>query len=190
MNSSDIGPKPLFDKAQVKRALELVGEFEPIGRKKLADKLGVGEGSIRTILSRLKEEGFVSSTTQGHVLTDKGENELGGRTRKFLEVKMGDLTVGEVDVATIVGGFADKVSLGIEERDEAIKVGAEGATVLVFKDNELKLPDAELSIDEKINSQLLDFFQPNEGDVIIIATAEDKKTAERGALAAAESVSS
>lgn len=190
MNSSNTGPKPLFDKAQVRRALELISEFQPIGRKKLADKLGVGEGSVRTILNRLKEEGFVSSTIQGHVLTEKGENELGDSVRKFLEIKVSDLTVGEVDVATIVENSADKVSSGIEERDEAIKVGAEGATVLVFKDNELKLPNAELNIDEEIKSQLLDFFQPEEGDVVIIATADNEYSAERGALAAAESLSS
>lgn len=189
MNSSDIGPKPLFDKGQVKRALELIGDHGPIGRKKLADKLGVGEGSMRTILNRLKDEDLITSSPRGHFLTDKGERKLEKEARKFLKIDVGDLTVGFTDVATMVGGVADRIDKGIEERDEAIKVGAKGATVLVFQDDSLKLPSSGEEIDAGIEAKLLDFFRPSDGDVIVIGTADDEKTAERGALAAAESIS-
>ncbi len=187
MNSEKSGPRPRFDEVQMKKALELIGKNEPIGRKRLAEKLGVGEGSMRTILDRLKGEGFVSSTARGHVLTDKGEKELEDG-RQFLRFDAGDLTVGENDVATIVRSVADKVDLGISQRDEAIKVGAEGATVFVFRDDDLSLPSSGEDLDEGVKSRLLEFFNPSNGDVIIIGTADDEISAERGALTAAESL--
>lgn len=189
MDSSDIGPKPLFGKGQVKRALELIGEHGPIGRKRLADKLDVGEGSMRTILSRLKDKDLVTSSPGGHLLTDKGEQRLGDEARKFLKVDAGDLTVASTDVATLIRVAAENVDKGIEQRDEAIKVGAEGATVLVFQDGSLKLSGSEGGIDTRVESELLDFFNPSENDIIIISTADGEKDAERGALAAAETVS-
>ncbi|KXA89551.1 hypothetical protein AKJ40_00020 [candidate division MSBL1 archaeon SCGC-AAA259M10] len=189
MNSSNFGPRPLFDEGQVRRALELIGEHEPIGRKKLAEKLGIGEGSMRTILNRLKEKGLITSTARGHVLTDKGDRELGERSRKFLEIDVGDLTVGKVSVATMVKDAIEKVRRGIEQRDEAIKVGAQGATTLVYRDEDLELLCSETQLDKEIKSELLEFFQPSENDIIVIGTADSKKYAERGALAAAESLS-
>ncbi|KXB03525.1 hypothetical protein AKJ48_03800, partial [candidate division MSBL1 archaeon SCGC-AAA261O19] len=132
------GPRPLFIKAHMRRTLELVSEHEPIGRKRLARKLRVGEGSMRTILNRLKDDKLVASTPQGHILTKKGKQEFKRKPRKFLTLDAGDLTVGEVDVATIVRKASEKVKLGIRQRDEAIKAGADGATVLVFSDERFK----------------------------------------------------
>ncbi len=187
MNSKDSGPKPLFDEVQVRRTLALIEENEPVGRKRLAESLEIGEGSMRTILDRLKDEGLVDSTARGHVLTNQGREELEGGGQ-FLHFDAGDLTVGEKDVATMVESVADKVDLGISQRDEAIKVGAEGATVLVFSGGNLRLPDSSEEIERDIKSSLLDFFDPSDGDVIIIGTAGDDVRAERGALSAAESL--
>jgi len=168
--------------------MKLIGEEGPIGRKKLAQKLDLGEGSMRTVLDRLKDGGYVSSTPQGHILTEDGQRELEGRAGKVLETHVGDLTVGEVDVAVLVEGASGKVDIGIEQRDEAIKAGAKGATTLTFRDGHLQLLNSEMSIDEEIKSKLLEFFKPSEGDVIVIGTAETGEDAERGALAAAESI--
>lgn len=188
MNSSDMGPKPLFDELEIFRTLKLVGENEPVGRKKLARKLDLGEGSMRTILARLKDENYVSSTAQGHVLTEKGRQELEKRSREILEISVEDLTVGDVDVAVLVEDASEKVDTGIEQRDEAIKAGAEGATTLIYRDDRLRLSDSETSVEEGIESKLLESFHLSEGDLIIIGTANNREDAERGALAAAESL--
>lgn len=188
MNSKTSGPRPQFIEAQVHRALELVGECEPIGRKPLAEKLGVGEGSTRTILNRLKKVNLIKSTPQGHVLTQKGKRELKGRSGKFVKINAGNLTVGEVNVATIVKNASKKIKLGVEQRDAAIKAGAEGATILVFTDGELQFPKERVDLEKEIENKLLDSLQPNDGDVIIIGAGKNQASAERGALAAAESL--
>lgn len=188
MNPGNVGPRPRFIKAQVYRALELIGEHQPIGRKLLSDKLGVGEGSMRTILNKLKWEKLIISTPQGHLLTDKGEKELEKRSRKFIELDAGSLTVGEVDVATIIKKASDKIKFGIEQRDEAIKAGADGVTILVFENEDLKIAGTDIELNTGVKSKLIELFKPDEGDVIIIGTGNGKIIAERGALAAAETL--
>lgn len=186
--TSAVGPLPRFAEVHVRRALELIAENKTIGRKQLAKKLGVGEGSMRTILNRLKKQSLITSSRGGHTLTAKGGRAL-GKPLEYVQVDAGDLTVGEVDVATIVRGAATKVKRGIEQRDEAIKAGADGATVLVFKAGELQFPDGFSKVDKKVG-KLIKTFGPRNEDVVIIGTGGDVTKAEAGARAAARTLGS
>lgn len=185
---SAVGPLPRFAEAHIRRALELIAGRGAMGRAQLARELRIGEGSARTILGRLREQGLITSSRGGHRLTAKGRRSL-GKLLKFVQVDAGDLTVGEVDVATIVRGAAKRVRLGVEQRDEAIKAGAAGATVLIFKDGRLRFPGGILGVREDLSEALVKALKPAEGDVIIIGTASDAVRAEEGAKAAARSLS-
>jgi DNA-binding MarR family transcriptional regulator len=185
--TSAVGPLPRFAEVHVRRALELIAEHKTIGRKQLAKKLGVGEGSMRTILNQLKKQSLITSSRGGHTLTAKGRSAL-GKPLEFVQIDAGDLTVGEVDVATIIRKAATKVKRGIEQRDEAIKAGADGATVLIFKSGKLRLPDGFVRVGKELAELLIGTFTPREGDVIIIGTAGDLTKAEEGAKAAAQSL--
>lgn len=182
------GPLPRFTEVHEYRALELIGKYGSLGRKQLADELGVGEGSARTILKRLKERELITSTPRGHILTRRGREELEAEERKIVRINAGPLTVGKVDVATIVKNASGKVRFGVEQRDEAIKAGAKGATVLIFEDSKLQLPDRSRKIDEGIDRAIKEFLKPERGDVIVIGSGSDEKEAERGAFAAAMSL--
>jgi DNA-binding PadR family transcriptional regulator len=184
--TSAVGPLPRFAEVHVRGALELIAEHKTIGRKQLAEKLGVGEGSMRTILNQLKKQSLITSSRGGHALTAKGRRAL-GEPLKFIQVDAGNLTVGEVDVATIVRKVAAKIKRGIEQRDEAIKAGADGATVLVFKAGKLQFPDSFSKVDEKVG-KLIKPFGPRDGDVVIIGTGKDVAKAEAGAKAAARTL--
>lgn len=185
--TSAVGPLPRFAEVHVRRALELIAEHKTIGRKQLAKKLGVGEGSMRTILNQLKKQSLITSSRGGHALTAKGRRSL-GKPLEYVQVDAGDLTVGEVDVATVVRGAAAKVKRGIEQRDEAIKAGADGATVLIFKAGKLQFPDGFAKADAKKVEKLIEALGPRDGDVIIIGTGRDAATAEAGARAAARTL--
>src|SRR4030065_56709 len=65
------GPSTTFTVSHVFYALELMAE-KPIGRNKLAKQLNVGEGAVRTIISRLKDAGLILTSKEGCALTDKG----------------------------------------------------------------------------------------------------------------------
>ncbi len=182
-----IGPLPRFAEVHVQRALELIARHRRIGRKQLAGELGVGEGSVRTILNQLKKRKLITSSRGGHALTAKGKRSL-GKPFEFIQVDIGGLTVGGVDVATAVRGAAARVKRGIEQRDEAIKAGAAGATVLIFRGGKLQFPDGFLKVGKKPAEALVKSFNPREGDVIIIGSARDAVKAEEGAKAAARTL--
>ena len=81
------------------------------------------------------------------------------------------------------------VKSGIEQRDAAVKVGASGATTLLFKDNKFLIPKTNydaLKGDEELAKQLIQNLQPHEEDVIIIGTDDSsRKRAEFAAKNAA-----
>ena len=72
---------------------------------------------------------------------------------------------------------------GIEQRDAAIKMGASGATTLLFKENKFVIPGTNynsLIKEPRIAKILIENLKPENGDVIIIGSAlEDIRTAER-----------
>jgi hypothetical protein len=84
-------------------------------------------------------------------------------------------------------GFA--VKLGMEQRDAAIKMGAIGATTLLFKDNKFIMPASSndsLKKEQPVRKMLVEKLNPREGDVIIIGSADsNQKIAELAAKNAA-----
>lgn len=184
-----IGPLPRFADAHVKMALELIGKHKRIGRKQLAEELGVGEGSMRTILDQLKKRGLITSSRGGHSLTAKGEHTL-SKPFEFVQVNVGDLTMGKVNIATVVRGAATKVMRGIEQRDEAIKAGADGATILIYRGGRFEFPYRVVGIKkyEKVMCVIAEILKPREGDVVVIGTGKDALKAELGAIAAAKTL--
>ncbi len=65
------GPSTSFTVFHVFYALELLSQ-KPLGRNKLAKKLNVGDGAVRTIISRLKDAGLIETSKEGCILTEKG----------------------------------------------------------------------------------------------------------------------
>src|SRR5512137_1314699 len=66
------GPSTTFTIFHIFYALELLAQ-KPLGRNKLAEKLNVGDGAVRTIISRLKEAGLIETSKEGCNLTRKGQ---------------------------------------------------------------------------------------------------------------------
>ncbi|MEW6592088.1 MAG: DUF4443 domain-containing protein [Candidatus Hadarchaeota archaeon] len=181
------GPMPRFMEIHIWKALELIGKHNRVGRKRLVEKLGVGEGSTRTILNKLKAKRLVTSSKGGHSITEKGRKLL-KTAPHFLRVDAGDLTVGKFDVATTIKGAAKRVKLGLEQRDEAIKAGADGATVLVFSGGKLRFPDSSTEVKGQVAAGLVNTLRPKDGDAVVIGSGGTAGLAEDGARAAAASL--
>jgi DNA-binding transcriptional regulator LsrR (DeoR family) len=167
--------------------LNILSHEKKIGRKKLAEKVGIGEGSIRTILAVLRRDKLVKITQNGISLSSKGEEELRAYPIKMVDIDANEMTIGSCDIAVHVKNAAHKIKDGLEQRDEAIKVGAKGATTIICKDRRLIIP-LELDIRIKfpvIEKRLRELFDLKDEDVIIIGTADSREKAEDGALAAA-----
>lgn len=180
------GPQKQFENMHVLRTLLILKREERIGRKELAKKLVLGEGSVRSILKDLNKEGYLeSAVAKGHNFSIKGQKFVTKLHRFFLGpevINAKRLTVGKKDVAILIRNVADRVKHGIDERDAAIKTGSLGATVLVFKNNELKFPD-QTKLRVK-NRDIYRLFEFKEGDVLIIGTDNTYDMAENAAFAA------
>ncbi|MCK4756902.1 MAG: hypothetical protein KAS67_00455 [Thermoplasmata archaeon] len=159
----------------------------PIGRKGLAARLDLGEGSSRGLISHIEELGLVTQMEEGLKLSKRGTrylNDIGFRT---LALVVHDLTVDEHDFAIRLSGMAGLIKDGIRERDEAMMAGASGATTLLFRGKKLMLPD-HFDLDKKMPKIARAFrenFELEDGDAVLIGTGDSEARAEDGAFAAA-----
>ncbi|MEM4353204.1 MAG: DUF4443 domain-containing protein [Candidatus Caldarchaeum sp.] len=184
------GPSPAFTPIQLLYVILLLGSCTVLGRKRLRNYLGLGEGSVRTMLARLVEKGLALSTQKGLSLTDKGR-QLYDYLRKFLTpvtpVPFQMPWQAGHNYGLVVKGLAEKVSTGVEERDEAIRNGASAAMVLTYMLDGLHMPRvANLTVEQpRFAQQVVEFFKPSVNDVVIIAGADEDLKARYAALAAA-----
>ena len=66
------GPMFRFNDANVYWALYVLSDGKRMGRKRLAEEVGVGEGSMRRIIDTLKEWGFILIKQTGITITKAG----------------------------------------------------------------------------------------------------------------------
>jgi predicted transcriptional regulator len=191
--ASKLGPgrAPYFVEVHVIKTLMVIGSEGPVGRGKLARAIMLGEGAVRTLLRHLEHQGLTKTSKAGIALTEKGRgisSELQSETSNAVEVPRSSITVGSYNIAILVKNGARAIKGGIEQRDAAIAIGAQGATTLIFKDNKLTMPLVNEDVFRdvpQIGERLMSELNPGEDDVIVIGSARDKLTAEFGAIAAA-----
>jgi predicted transcriptional regulator len=185
------GPAPSFNEAHVVKALEIIGKSGTVGRIRLSKELGLGEGTTRTLLKHLKNEGITQSSRSGISFSEEGKklfSDLRSKLSEGVDVPRSPLTVGSFNIAILVRDSAQAVGSGMEQRDIAIKSGASGATTLVFSGNKLSMPTREQNVSESspmLHDELVTKLNPNQNDVIIVGSGENRDLAEIGAKMAA-----
>jgi len=185
------GRSPYFVEAHLVKALIMIDAEGPAGRVKLARTLGLGEGSARTLIKHLEKEGLIVTSRKGIVLSGVGERlvcSLKTNISQPVEIPRSSLTVGAFNIAVLVRRAADVIRAGLEQRDAAIKVGALGATTLMLSGGRLTMPSVDEDVfrdSPGIREIIVSQLKPQEKDVILIGSANDRLTAEFGAIAAA-----
>ena len=61
-----------FDMVHVFKTLQLIQENGHVSREKLCEDLGLGEGTIKTLVRHLKMQNLIESTNAGTKMTKKG----------------------------------------------------------------------------------------------------------------------
>ena len=189
------GPLPSFAPYHLLLVIQVVGQSSAVGRQALAKSTGLGEGAIRTVLTRLKLEGYIVVSASGCSLTSKGErlySELKSSMSAMMALRKTPLTVGEHQVAIVVRGAAHRVTNGIDQRDAAIKAGADGATTFVIRGQKFQVPggskDCESDYPDDAWRVLRNDLEPSEGDAVIICGSSHGQLSKIGALSAALSL--
>ena len=185
------GPPPSFRELHLLKAIDAIGERGVIGRKALSNELKLGEGVTRTIIARLENANLISVSRAGCKLTEKGKmlyHELRAKLVRKLPVEPSSITVGAYNFGIMVKDAAHNIRRGIEQRDAAVRAGADGATILVYKGKKLTIPSiSEDALKDYPDAakRIIKLFQPEENDVIILGGASTQEKAEDGAMEAA-----
>lgn len=187
-----VGPSPTFGSPHVLAALMTIGELGSIGRGALAREVGLGDGAVRTVIKRLRAEGFISIKPDGCRLTSKGQTayeELKSQIPRRVDLARTELTLGEQQVALLVRARAGRVKTGIEQRDASIMAGATGATTYVIKGSRFQTPgsssDCERDFPGPTWAVLRKELKPAEGDVVIVSGSGSKRTSFIAAMSSA-----
>ncbi len=172
----------------------LIGkESHGIGRYRIKKEMNLGEGSIKTLLNRLKEENVIKvdkSRQKGHIITTIGKKIFQDLEKLIsypqeLENKENKFVVGQIAYYSVVDQQYIKRNLGssINQRDEAIKIGGTGATCLIYDGNQKFGFSDGISINLPIEQK-----QIKKGDILIIGAGNSKSDAILATYAAAISI--
>ncbi|MDR0523246.1 MAG: hypothetical protein LBG62_02340 [Candidatus Methanoplasma sp.] len=181
------GPMFRFSDANIYWALYLLSDGKRVGRKKLADSIGIGEGSMRRIVDTLKERSLVTIKQTGMTITKAGIAYMNKIPVKVVDVRLGDSAVGEHSQGVVVLGVAGKIQNGMQQRDAGIKAGASGCTTVVIRDGALMIPP-DWNIDRE-NPDLAYKIRKDtwltQNDVLIVGSGQTQALAIEAALNAA-----
>jgi hypothetical protein len=175
-----VGNLPNFTKIDILRCLLRIEK--PVSRSYLKKSLGLGEGTVKSILLILKQKGLIKSGNKGHSLSKKGSFII-SKIRGIIETKK----IGQIgilpDKKIIALQIKNQKDIGKAYvlRDVAVKNGADGALILKY-DKRLILCDSDYNA--KLGN-LESEFKLKKNYYIIMAYASSYKLAEHGALATA-----
>jgi len=187
IDEPQFGPMFRFNDANVYWALYILSSGRRIGRKRLAEEVGVGEGSMRRIIDTLKEWDYILIKQTGITITKNGMAFLDQLPMKPVDIFIEDSVKGEFQQGVLVRGVSSKIRNGMEQRDAGIKVGAEGCTTIVYRDGALCVPpDWNLDIEKPdIASKIRNELNMNQDDVLIIGGGNTQVSAIEAAISAA-----
>jgi len=188
-----VGPSPKFDEYHVIKLLMILLKEGTAGRIRLSKTLSLGEGTTRTLLSKMKSIGLVEESKKGCSLTSLGREvaeAIVSKISSVAEVPVDELGFEGKGFGVLVRGAATGADF-VKLRDEAIKRGARGLVVITLRGGRLVMPIMEEDVEAKwprTARLIIDVFKPSNGDVILIGAADDASRAEKGALMAAWSL--
>ncbi len=183
------GPLPNFSLIHVVLMLILLEEGI-VGRKRLSSLMNLGEGSVRSLIKRLREAGLINTSKGGCYLSLEGK-EIVKDLRRFLkgpiEIKLSGLVQGKVYGSLVKGVPLEKLRV-LEIRDEAVRAGGEGAVILVYTKDGLMFPEnSELlaNYHPKDELKIIKAFKPGEGDIVILGLGSTPHISRLSAISAA-----
>jgi len=163
-----------------------------VGRRLLSQSLGINDGVARGLLERLSEKKLIMIAENGASLSETGrkrlDNELGLLgVRSIQELGETVLVPGKSSAGVHLSGRYREGLNGIRERDEAVRVGADGSITMAMLDGRLVVPPDNKDVrdmSQEEDTRLRGLFGPSEKDLLIIGFARDSRLAMVGALAA------
>ena len=160
-----------------------------VSRASFCREIHLGEGAVKTLISHLKEYEIADSIKSGTFLTKKGVR-LAVQFRKAMPsqcfIKKCHVTNGKYNYAILLKKeYVSDIGNGMKQRDYAVLYGASDSLTLIFKDEEFVFPgDGVICFADEPETRevLIEKLKPEEEDVIIMTSADDKFVAEISAI--------
>ena len=190
LDSDYRGPRAVFTKVHVLKALTSIGKAGSVGRGRLGTLTGLGQGEVRTLIKRLKDNDLIVIEANGCALSKKGEREFAKISSVLVwssPVDARSLDIGGTCWAVVIASAAKRVRYGLEQRDAAIKAGADGAFTAVFRAGRFTVPGEGTDCEKDGPSEpwiTIRKTGPQEGDVVVVTGSPSQAESENGALAA------
>lgn len=178
-----------FSMPHVLKSILHLANHKYVSRASFCHELKIGEGAVRTLISHLKEQGLVDSIKAGTFLTSKGKR----FAEKFSMIMPSQtflrkccLTNGKHNCAILLKSeFIDDIGNGMQQRDFAILYGASDSLTLIFRDGEFVFSGDQMRCFEdelEIRDNLIESLEPENEDIIIITSSDDRFVAEISAI--------
>jgi hypothetical protein len=119
-----------------------------MGRYRLCKELGgLEEGKTKTLLTRLKQYNYIITDNRinGHIISPKGRMYVEKIFEKITiptepKFSFKNLIVGDFCYYCVIRNSGHLIKSGIEQRDQVMKMGGIGSTILLFKNSKFSFP--------------------------------------------------
>lgn len=161
----------------------------PIGRYQLGDELGLGGGSVRSLVKYLRNLEFIQPVKRrGHELSIKGQQSLTELSQVLIRITklpQSAFTVDYFNYGCHLRNRAHLITDGVRQRDASLQAGASGATTLIQeRDPESLVMPVNHHVSRLDAISLLEHFDLREKDVLLIGSGSSWIVARLGTLAA------
>ncbi len=178
-----------FSAPHVLKSIFCFANQKYVSRASFCKEIHLGEGAVKTLISHLKEYGLVDSIRSGTFLTNKGirfANQFYKVMPSQCFLKKCHITKGKYNYAILLKkNYVSGIGNGMQQRDYAILYGASDSLTLIFKEGEFVFSGDDVSCfadEPETKDNLIKSLEPEDGDVVIITSSDDKFVAEISAI--------
>ena len=178
-----------FSAPHVLKSIFCLSNQKYVSRASFCKEIHLGEGAVKTLILHLKEYDLVDSIKSGTFLTKRGIR-LAAQFYKAMPsqcfIKKCQITNGRYNYAILLKkDYISNVGNGMKQRDYAILYGASDSLTLIFKNGKFVFSGDNVTCfadEPETKDVLIKALKPEEGDVVIITSSDDKFVAEISAI--------
>ena len=173
----NMGPSARYNDAHIFVALMTIRDSKLISRLDLSEELDIGEGTSRSLINVLKSWRMIEVSQRGISLTKFGVMTVESLPMRFVDIHSDIYVKGRFQQGMLVLGGASAVKNGMDQRDEGVRCGSEGASVFIMKNNRILFPpNWDLDSDDPDFSNILRSTGMKANDALIIAGSDKLAT--------------
>ncbi len=181
------GPDSRFTDADAFDILWTLRSGKRIGRGRIAQQVGLGEGSARNLIDTMSSIGLLNVAQTGVTITKYGSSLVDILGIRPVDMDTDRYVLGECTSDAVVCGRAGNVTDGKAQRNEAIRLGGEGCTTWIMRNGEIYMaPDWDVdSVDPVFGISIQRHTGMSDGDALVFAGADTPRAARTAAIGVA-----